>query len=314
MLIGLPGSGKSYYTDKFKNCKEVAIVSSDAIRAELYGTEAEQGDPAKVFELMLSRTKKALANGIGVIYDATNLNAKRRKNLLKQIGNLATVKVATVFATPYKLCLERNAKRARHVPEYAIKRMYLSFQYPLESEGWDAIYNHYPDYKDTDEIFVKAYDVLDQLPELSHDNPHHSLNVKAHMNAAYEYFLKAYPLEAKIKWLGYAIKFHDIGKWFVKSFTNSRGEQTEIAHFYNHENCGAYDAMFISYFDSDDNYLLDDDEDHYKIIKLINYHMRPFDWDKNDKLAAKEKAELNPAFVRALEIMHDCDQHADFNC
>ena len=58
MLIGLPGSGKSTIAQKIKdevislNKVEVEIVSSDAIRKELYGNEEIQGDPQKVFTLM----------------------------------------------------------------------------------------------------------------------------------------------------------------------------------------------------------------------------------------------------------------------
>ena len=53
MLIGLPGSGKSYIAEKTKaKMKSVLVVSSDEIRKELFGDENDQQNPEKVFETM----------------------------------------------------------------------------------------------------------------------------------------------------------------------------------------------------------------------------------------------------------------------
>lgn len=86
MYIGLSGSGKStlaenqliYKTTELN--RKVAYLSSDEIRKELFGDENDQSHNVKVFEEMFKRTRRALIEGEDVIYDATNLSSKRRRN------------------------------------------------------------------------------------------------------------------------------------------------------------------------------------------------------------------------------------------
>ena len=68
-----------------------------------------------------------------------------------------------------------------------------------------------------------------------------------------------------------AMLFHDCGKPFCKQFKNNKGEDTEIAHYYGHENYGAY--IFISkltFLDEDTNNLLE-------VANYIQWHMRLFE-------------------------------------
>ena len=127
MMIGLPGSGKSYFSNIYSNnLKNMGIpniiLSSDKIRKELYGDESIQDDPDKVFQIMEERTINNLKNNISVVYDATNINYKNRMNLLKKLPDCW--KIALIIWTPYQMCLERNKNRERIVPENAIKKMY----------------------------------------------------------------------------------------------------------------------------------------------------------------------------------------------
>ncbi len=80
MMVGLPGSGKSFFAEYVYN----AIVhSSDAIRAELLGDEGDQSQQNMVFTTLHERVLRDLADGKDVVYDATNINYKRRINFLK---------------------------------------------------------------------------------------------------------------------------------------------------------------------------------------------------------------------------------------
>ena len=74
------GSGKSTIAMRIASQmkEEVVLLSSDAIRGEIYGDENCQRDPGRVFDIMHQRTVAALSQGISVIYDATNLSCKRR--------------------------------------------------------------------------------------------------------------------------------------------------------------------------------------------------------------------------------------------
>ena len=69
MLIGLPGSGKSTWAEKYitENANTV-LISSDNIRKELFGDENSQEDNNRVFYEMEVRTLNHLNNGVNVIY------------------------------------------------------------------------------------------------------------------------------------------------------------------------------------------------------------------------------------------------------
>lgn len=92
MLIGNVGSGKSTFAneliEEYKNDSsddKIIYLSSDDIREEILGSEENQGNNSVVFEEMKKRTIDALKNGMNVVYDATNINKKRRKSLLNQL-------------------------------------------------------------------------------------------------------------------------------------------------------------------------------------------------------------------------------------
>ena len=74
-----------------------------------------------------------------MIYDATNINYKKRMAFLQKINKMDVEKIAIMVATPYNECLERNASRERQVPEEVIKRMYYNFYVPQCFEGFDDI-------------------------------------------------------------------------------------------------------------------------------------------------------------------------------
>lgn len=132
-LVGLPGSGKSTYASEKKEC---ITVSSDAIRKELFGDEATQGDNAKIFSIVHERIKEELKKGNDVIFDATNINPRNRK---KVFDDDADMNVAVYFNTPVEECKKRNGSRERVVPEYVIDRMAKHMIPPSYEEGFDDI-------------------------------------------------------------------------------------------------------------------------------------------------------------------------------
>ena len=85
MLIGLPGSGKTYYANKYLKQENTTILSSDEIRKVLLGSEDAQWGDSTIFKAMNLATIENLKEGLDVVYDATNINSKRRMELLEQI-------------------------------------------------------------------------------------------------------------------------------------------------------------------------------------------------------------------------------------
>lgn len=141
MMCGLPASGKSTMATSFFDPHHPLVVhSSDTLREELYGDASVQGDNKALFEELHKRVRKDLGAGKTVIYDATNLTVNVRKKILDKIADVDCGKYAIVLDTPLDVCLMRNRNRDRVVPEDVLYRMASIFSFPLESEGFDAVF------------------------------------------------------------------------------------------------------------------------------------------------------------------------------
>ena len=131
-MVGLPGSGKSTFT---KNHTECVVVSTDAIRAELFGSEECQENGSLVFEIAFKRIREALAQGRDVIFDATNVSRKARKSVFQ----FNAEHIAIFIDTDVEECKRRNAQRERKVPEFVIDRMASRLVIPTVAEGFEKV-------------------------------------------------------------------------------------------------------------------------------------------------------------------------------
>ena len=61
MMVGLAASGKSTYAKKIVNDTDAIILSSDAIRWELFGDETDQEHNQQVFQELHKRAKNGLS-------------------------------------------------------------------------------------------------------------------------------------------------------------------------------------------------------------------------------------------------------------
>ena len=300
MLVGLPGSGKSTFA------KELGyiIFSSDELRKELWGNENIQGNNEELFKELHNRIKVALNNGEDCIYDATNINAKRRKAFLTEIRNIKCEKICAAIIADFDLCLERNSQRVREVPYYVIKKMYLNFNIPQFREGWDDIWVLVNKRDD------KSYDItkfVDHLSTISHDNPHHDLSIGDHIIATTNRIKEKYSLLfagdiERLKALSMAAFCHDIGKEFCKTFQTQNGELDDVAHYYKHENVSAY--MFILYcYD-----MFSNSRDILYVADLISLHMRLFTSEESEENTLNKLEQLvGKREFEDLRILHEAD-------
>ncbi len=296
MMVGLPGSGKSLRA-KFLAVKENAIIhSSDTLRQELFGDENTQDNNEELFKELHRRIKHDLKGEQNVIYDATNISYKRRKAFLEELKKINCEKICYLVATPYEKCLDQNKSRKRQIPEYVIKKMYLSFYIPQYYEGWDKINIIWNDEEynfDIHELFNGA----NGLNKISQDNPNHTLTIGEHC-------LKCAGICEELVddfELNMAALYHDIGKRFTKQFKNSKGEDTDIAHYYQHHLVSAYDSMF--YLRWLDDYTM------LNVVKYIQWHMQPF-FIKTDKAKNKLINLIGQTAYEKLLILHKADKLA----
>ena len=85
MLMGISSSGKSTLAQTMAAKCNYKVFSSDALREELFGDENDQTHNSEVFEELHRRILKALDAGENCVYDATNLNRKRRIQFLERL-------------------------------------------------------------------------------------------------------------------------------------------------------------------------------------------------------------------------------------
>lgn len=299
IMVGIPGSGKSTYAKEIQRDYQNWVVnSSDAIREELYGNEDDQSHNNEIFNTMLRRTVAALYAGMNCIYDATNLSAKRRANLIKEIcRQVKDVHYeAVVMATPIDNCLVRNAARERSVPTYVIFSMLKRFEMPALWEGFDEIKVYGNDKPDG---VLNANELMHIAERMEQNNPHHTLTVGHHMQKAYTLYMTQF-FDANY-WIAQAILWHDIGKIYCKTFTNMCGEPTDIAHFYGHANVSAYIYLSLLAVANINGTLRGGDE---LIVNLIQHHM---DFFNDEKYLEKVRERYGDEFMKQLAIVHTYD-------
>ena len=313
VMVGLPGSGKSFIAGNFKIAREDAISkpiihSSDELRAELYGNAEDNLHNKELFEELHKRIKADLSSGHDVIYDATNINKKRRTAFLNELKNISCTKVCVIVMTPYETCLKWNSQRERKVPENVIKRMYMSWQPPSWSEGFDHIlvYDNYEN--ETSRKEAEDYDILFNgeygLNNIDQENEHHHYTIGKHCQRVYEYLVRYYddPI------LQLAGLYHDVGKGFAKTRVNAHGIEDGNCHYYGHESVSAYMAMFLL------NDILKGENNYTRIwIKvmvsnLIFYHMRPLTaWMRSEKARERDRSVMGDFLYKKLIALNEAD-------
>lgn len=315
MMVGIVGSGKTSFAESLcieegqegKIVKTKPIIhSSDSLRKELYGDENVQSDNNKLFNELHRRIKADLLNGNDVVYDATNINKRRRADFLRQLNDIECKKVCVCVLTPYDLCLEQNRNRGRVVPEEVIKRMYLNFQPPALHEGFDNIILHF-NYNNSDEV-KERYTIYNYLfgnvgaVNINQENSHHTLTIGDHCLEAAAYVRShfySFPLFT-------AALIHDNGKPFTKSRLNAKGEVDTECHYYQHHCCGAYDSFFYT-----DNMPALKTSDKIYIANLIYFHMKPFtSWKQSEKAAKRDREMIGEDMYADIMKLHEADKAA----
>jgi predicted kinase len=295
MMVGLPGSGKSYFANNMKGFK---VFSSDALRKELWGSEEAQGDNNIIFNTLHKRIKETLQAGESCVLDATNLNSKKRKNFLSTLNGIACEKRCEVIATSIDKCLEMNRSRDRFVPEEVIYRMRSQFEFPIMSEGWDMIVVSYPFGLDGHEAKDKElHEKIKELGDYDQGNKNHSLTLGKHLVETQTHYIKNYMENSATKsGVGICGLLHDIGKPLCRVETKMNGESDGNSHYYGHQNVSAYESMFWGYKTSFRTGRLVED------LQLVSLHMEPYFQKDEKKLTEKAGALYNK-----LMWLHNAD-------
>jgi predicted kinase len=136
LSIGLPGSGKSTW---FKR-HNILPLSSDMVRILLFDDVTEQRYQDLVFSTLRSMLRaRLLAKRPWNYVDATNLSPHERRSWVKLAHDFGYEAHAVFFDVPAEVCMERNHRRERNVPEDVMRRMANKLRPPKFEEGFSKI-------------------------------------------------------------------------------------------------------------------------------------------------------------------------------
>lgn len=143
LLIGVPGSGKSTLAGQLlSEYPRSELISTDAIRARVFGSEAVQGQWSLVWHQAQCQLRQAVEQSAVAIYDATNALRPHRCEAIAAARTIGFTHITGLWLdTPLPLCLERNRRRDRVVPESIILQMHSSLQNapPKLQDGLDCL-------------------------------------------------------------------------------------------------------------------------------------------------------------------------------
>lgn len=314
MMCGLPGSGKSWTAHHLSirdidgNIISPIIHSSDDLRQELYGDADDQSHNDKLFQILHKRIRSDLSHGNSVVYDATNINKKRRTHFLKSLDSIECNRVCVLMATQFALCCNQNNWRVRMVPHEVMWKMYKSFTPPAFHEGFDEIFIVYTCFDrngvvchEPQKSEYSIFDYLDTAFTFHQNNEHHSKTLGDHCASVARMINEKLPNNNLMM---IAALLHDNGKLKTCTWTNARGANDGNCHYYGHENVGAYDSLFYLKHD----YPSMPDDDVLYVSNLIAYHMRPYtSWKSSEKAYKKDMEMCGRAFIEDIELLHEAD-------
>lgn len=302
IIIGIPGSGKSNYAKKYLLTNNSVYLSSDDIRVELYGFE-DQTHNDVVFKTMKKRTLNALKEGKDVIYDATNLNKKRRSGIINEAHKLDAQVDAYLCCTPINIILERNITRVeRQLPWDKLVQMIQSIEPPMYYEGFDNIYLI------DGGMYNDVYDYNFLIKECSgynQNNPHHYETLEEHIKAVTkkaENLGETLKLRNDAEILRQAARYHDFGKLYTKSFNDKKGHYV----YYGHDKVSTY--LYLCHIRKQN--IIDElnrvrlCDSHYQTAALILNHM---EWYRREDMTPIKELFNDDDLYYMLELLHEAD-------
>jgi predicted kinase len=320
VLVGLPASGKSTLAEEISLKETAVIMSSDELRKEIFNDVNHQADNNDLFKELNLRINNLLSQGKNVIYDATNLNRKRRMHLINHEIK-ADEKIVYYLNNHVMTSKYRDENRERQVGKDVIHKMYKNLHIPVDNEGWDQVVytehssKYFERYRKECESIIQAglkHDELFKLlasyiPEfkditnLPQDSTYHSFSVSRHTYYVYKKIFDNYNEPDKLVMLWVSL-FHDIGKSFCKSFVNYKGEETKYANFIGHEYVSSQlAACYLDLFGYDMDFIK-------QVTTLVQFHMMPM--KASEKTIKNVNKLLGDILFEKLMILSNADMEA----
>ena len=146
ICCGAPGSGKSTWAKALvAKTPDIVRVCPDDCRRAISGDSNNQAVSYPAFCMAKDQMRKAFDDGKSVVFDATNMYRKARKDFIKMAREKGVAVIAQVFECDKATLLARNAKRGaeggRNVSEEIIDKMLSNYQRPEKPEFDEVVFN-----------------------------------------------------------------------------------------------------------------------------------------------------------------------------
>ena len=142
MMVGVPGSGKSYIAEQLSELLAIDVLSSDECRKELTGDASDQSMSREAWDLVRQRAHDAIVGGRSVVIDGTHNDQEGRRRDIAQYRSFGAKAVIGVnIVTSLETAKARNAGRERIVPEFVLERMQQNIDNapPSAGDGFDYV-------------------------------------------------------------------------------------------------------------------------------------------------------------------------------
>ena len=198
VMLGLPGSGKSYTARQLARRKNAEIYSSDSFRLQMHLNAENAKQNNDLFDLMYQKIREELDEGNDIVLDATNTYSIYRKKLFNALNGSGAKIVCVFVLRKYENCLKANRKRkgtARINPDI-ITQFYKEFDVPLLDEPFDEVILHYIDHDrnslgtlsgSTEENIEAIFENGKDQDLLSNKEEEHFRNICSYNSLFYDY-------------------------------------------------------------------------------------------------------------------------------
>lgn len=125
--IAMSGSGKSTLAERWiesGRMERSAIIQPDGIRLQMTGDESDQSANDVVFRVAHMIARERLSRDLTVFFDATNLTAKAREDLIATAQRTNASIVWVTFTVSWGTAVWRNSHRDRQVPIEILQRQW----------------------------------------------------------------------------------------------------------------------------------------------------------------------------------------------
>lgn len=163
VLAGVPGSGKSYFSSTIKKIKtsHVYVISSDQLRKEIGGSQANLNNEELMWKIFLNLAKTYALDPDGiVILDATHINSEFRVKRNSPLKELFNETYLVVWNLDHLVVSNQNLQRDYPIPVEAMNKFFDKFEMPdeVDKEFFDHI------------IYINNSDIAPAIAALNLEN------------------------------------------------------------------------------------------------------------------------------------------------